>query len=350
MVLPASWRAREAFERVLTMANTSGKATAVAHSNIALVKYWGKRDEARILPWQSSLSLTLAPLEVKTTVAFGAKEDAVQINSREAKGKERARVLALVELLRRDKPQLGFVQVHSEGNFPASAGLASSAAAFAALALALRSAAGLPKDVEATSLLARQGSGSACRSVQGGICVWHRGQREDGADSFARQHFAPQHWPALRMVAVILSREEKATNSRDGMRSAVETSPYYSAWVASAEADIKPTLEAIAARDLERLGALAEQNAWRMHATSFAASPPLSYMKPSTLAMLLALEEERRRGTPVWFTLDAGPNPVLLTQEAHLGKVLAFAEAFSPLETVVCHPGGDARLEEAHLF
>jgi diphosphomevalonate decarboxylase len=332
------------------MTKTSGKATAAAHSNIALVKYWGKRDEARILPWQSSLSVTLAPLEVRTTVAFGAAEDCVQLNGKEAKGSERARVLALVEVLRREVPALGPVQVHSEGNFPASAGLASSAAAFAALALALRAAAGLPMEVEANSLLARLGSGSACRSIEGGVCVWRRGQREDGADSFARQHFAPTHWPSLRMVAVVLSREEKAVNSRDGMRNTVETSPYYSAWVKSAEADIAPALEAIGARDLERLGALAERNAWRMHATSFAAAPPLSYMKPSTLALLLALEEERRSGTPVWFTLDAGPNPVLLTEEAYLPKVLAFAGQFSPLGTVVCHPGGDARLLESHLF
>jgi len=332
------------------MSKTNGKATAVAHSNIALVKYWGKRNEALILPWQSSLSLTLAPLEVKTTVAFGVPEDSVQINGKEAQGTERARVVALVEEVRRSMPQLGCARVHSEGNFPASAGLASSAAAFAALALAARSAAGLPRDVEATSLLARQGSGSACRSVQGGVCVWHRGQRKDGADSFARQHFAPQHWPSLRMVAVVLSREEKAVKSRDGMRSAVETSPYYPAWVKSAEEDIAPALEAIAARDLERLGTLAERNAWRMHATSFAASPPLSYMKPATLALLLALEEVRRGGLPVWFTLDAGPNPVLLTEEVHLPGVLSFAKAFSPLEVVVCHPGGDARLEEGHLF
>jgi diphosphomevalonate decarboxylase len=338
------------------MSTASGKATAVAHSNIALVKYWGKRNEALVLPWQSSLSVTLAPLEVKTTVAFsaqqgGAQQDEVHINGKEAKGSERARVIALADVLRKGMPQLGAVCVHSEGNFPASAGLASSAAAFAALALALRSAAGLPTDVKATSLLARLGSGSACRSVQGGICVWHRGEREDGADSFARQHFTAQHWPSLRMVAVILNREEKAVKSRDGMRSAAETSPYYSAWTNAAEADIAPALKAIDARDLEQLGALAERNAWRMHATSFAADPPLSYMKPSTLAMLLALEEERQRGTPVWFTLDAGPNPVLLTEEAHVPKVLAFAGRFSPLETVVCHPGGDARLlSEGHLF
>ncbi|MCL2011350.1 MAG: diphosphomevalonate decarboxylase [Cystobacterineae bacterium] len=332
------------------MSTASGKATAVAHSNIALVKYWGKRNEALILPWQSSLSVTLAPLEVKTTVAFGAQQDEVHINGKEAKGNERARVIALADVLRKEMPVLGPVCVHSGGNFPASAGLASSAAAFAALALALRSAAGLARDVEATSLLARLGSGSACRSVQGGICVWSRGEREDGADSFARQHFAPQHWPGLRMVAVILSGEEKAVKSRDGMRSAVETSPYYSAWVKSAEEDIERALQAIGACDLEQLGALAERNAWRMHATSFAAKPPLSYMRPSTLAMLLALEEERQKGTPVWFTLDAGPNPVLLTEEAHLPKVLAFADRFSPLDIVVCHPGGDARLLESHLF
>src|SRR5689334_13645301 len=130
------------------------KSTATAHPNIALVKYWGKRDDARILPHQSSLSVTLAPISVTTTVQFGTDLDEVEINGKRAQGSERSRVIALIDEVRSSagKP-LGHAQVVSRGDFPAAAGLASSAAAFAALALAARSAAGLAPDVRAASVL-----------------------------------------------------------------------------------------------------------------------------------------------------------------------------------------------------
>jgi diphosphomevalonate decarboxylase len=327
---------------------SGGRATARAHPNIALVKYWGKRDAERILPHQSSLSVTLAPLEVVTTVEFGSAEDAVMLHGSPARGRERVRVLDLVERVRREAGQpLGPVQVDSRANFPMAAGLASSAAGFAALALAVRGAAGLSTDPASVSRLARVGSGSACRSVQGGVCIWHRGNRDDGEDSISTQAFPETHWPELRLLAAVLSRSEKEVSSRDGMALTVETSPYYPAWVREAEAEIGRATEAIAARDIERLGALSERNAWRMHATAFAADPPLCYLLPETLALILALPLARRRGVPVWFTLDAGPNPVLLTLASHETEVERLAREAGALEVVHCRPGGDARLVES---
>ena len=324
------------------------KATAVAHPNIALVKYWGKRDADRILPHQSSLSVTLAPLEVVTTVRFGAPEDMVTLHGAPARGKERVRVLSLLERVRAETERpLGPVQVESRGNFPMAAGLASSAAGFAALALAGRAAAGLSTAPELVSRLAREGSGSACRSVQGGVCIWHRGLRADGTDSVATQAFGESHWPELRMLAAVLSRSEKEVSSRDGMAQTVETSPYYPAWVEDAEAEIGRATDAIARRDIETLGALSERNAWRMHATAFAADPPICYLLPSTLGLILALPAARRRGVPVWFTLDAGPNPVLLTLASHEAEVERLARDAGAVEVVRCRPGGDARLVES---
>ena len=323
-------------------------ATARAHPNIALVKYWGKRDADRILPHQSSLSVTLAPLEVVTTVRFGAPEDRVTLHGAPARGQERVRVLSLLESVRAESERpLGPVQVDSRGNFPMAAGLASSAAGFAALALAGRAAAGLSTAPAAVSRLAREGSGSACRSVQGGVCIWHRGLRADGADSMATQAFSEAHWPELRLLAAILSRSEKEVSSRDGMAQTVETSPYYPAWVEDAEAEVGRATDAIARRDLEALGALSERNAWRMHATAFAADPPICYLLPSTLGLILALPAARRRGVPVWFTLDAGPNPVLLTLASHEAEVERLARDAGAVEVVRCRPGGDARLVES---
>ncbi|HSP81577.1 MAG TPA: diphosphomevalonate decarboxylase [Myxococcaceae bacterium] len=328
------------------------KATALAHPNIALVKYWGKRDDALILPHQSSLSLTLSPLSVRTTVAFGeGAEDEVEINGQVARGSERTRVLRVLEAVRAEAGgRPGPARMVSRGDFPAAAGLASSAAGFAALAVAARAAAGLPADARAASLLARLGSGSACRSVEGGFCEWMRGERPDGTDSYAVQRFDAKHWPELRMVVAILNRDEKEVKSRDGMKSAVDTSPYYPAWVQDAEAEVVRSREIIARKDLQALGELCERNAWRMHATSLAADPPLCYLLPKTLELIHSLKEQRRKGIPVWFTLDAGPNPVLLTDAAHEVAAEALARACGALEVVRCVPGGDASLQAEHLF
>ncbi len=327
------------------------KATALAHPNIALVKYWGKRDDALILPHQSSLSLTLSPLSVTTTVEFGVASDQVELNGHTAKGSERDRVLRLLDVIRtQTKAELGPAKVVSRGDFPMAAGLASSAAGFAALAVAGRAAAGLSSEPRAASILARLGSGSACRSVQGGFCEWQRGERPDGEDSFAVQRFDAAHWPDLRMVVAILDRGEKEVKSRDGMKLTVDTSPYYPAWVKDAEAEVVQSRALIAQRDLQGLGELCERNAWRMHATSFAANPPLSYMNAGTLGLIQHLKEQRKKGIPVWFTLDAGPNPVLLTDAAHEVAAEALARACGAVDVIRCTPGGDAVLKQEHLF
>lgn len=327
------------------------KATALAHPNIALVKYWGKRDDALILPHQSSLSMTLSPLSVRTTVAFGAAEEQVEINGHVARGSERERVLRVLEAVRAEaKGALGPARVVSRGDFPMAAGLASSAAGFAALAVAGRAAAGLPADAQAASVLARLGSGSACRSIQGGFCEWLRGERADGADSFAVQRYAADWWPELRMVVAVVHRDEKEVKSRDGMKHTVDTSPYYAAWVKDAEVEVARARELIGRRELQGLGELCERNAWRMHATSLAADPPLCYLLPRTLELIHLLREQRKKGMPVWFTLDAGPNPVLLTDAAHEVAAEALARACGALEVVRCVPGGDAQLSQEHLF
>jgi diphosphomevalonate decarboxylase len=325
------------------------KATAIAHPNIALVKYWGKRDEKLILPHQSSLSVTLGPLSVTTTVEFTGEKgaDQIEINGKIAEGSERKRVEEALKLVRLEagaKKKLGAARMTSRGDFPAAAGLASSAAAFAALAVAARGAAGFERDTRAESILARRGSGSASRSIEGGFVRWNRGKRADGKDSFAEQLFDEQHWLELRLLVGMVSREEKEVKSRDGMRSTVETSPYYPAWVKDAEREVKEIVRHLKRRDLEAVGEIAERNAWRMHATAFAANPPLSYFKPATLAVIEACRQLRKEGVGVWFTLDAGPNPVLLTSAKDEARAVALVRAHGASEVVQCRPAGDARL------
>ncbi len=320
------------------------KAIAIAHPNIALVKYWGKRDERLILPHQSSLSVTLAPISVTTCVELGVVEaDSVEINGALAEGAARDRVIHVLEQLR-SKAKLGPARVISRGDFPAAAGLASSAAAFAALAVAARTAAGLPRMAAEESRLARLGSGSACRSIEGGVCVWRRGERADGEDSFAEQLFPEDHWPQLRLLIALIGREEKEVKSRDGMKSTVQTSPYYPAWVEEAEAEVPRAIALIQRRDLAGLGELAERNAWRMHATALAAAPPLCYLKPATLELIARLREQRGKGAPMWFTLDAGPNPVILTDQDHEAAAEALALSSGASQVVRCVPGAGVRV------
>jgi diphosphomevalonate decarboxylase len=330
------------------------KATAKAHPNIALVKYWGKRDEKRILPHNSSLSVTLGPLAVVTTVEFTGKKgrDEVELNGKEAHGSELSRVVDTLKLVRAaaGTRRLGAARVTSKGDFPAAAGLASSAAGFAALAVAARAAASMPRSIREESILARQGSGSASRSIQGGFVRWNRGRRPDGADSFGEQVFTAAHWPDLRLVVGMVSREEKEVKSRDGMRSTVDTSPFYPAWAKLAESDCERIVPLLRRRDLEAVGTLAEENAWRMHASAMAAAPPLCYLKPETVAVIHALRAERRAGYPIFFTLDAGPNPVLLTNAATAKRAVALAKAHGAQTVVVCGPGGDAAVLEESLL
>lgn len=327
------------------------KATASAHSNIALVKYWGKRDEASILPWTGSLSMTLDALAVATTVAFDDGDaDRVEINGVDLKGAARQRVVDTLDLVRAEAGFARRARVLSRSDFPTGAGLASSAAGGAALAAAASWAAGLDPAPEALSILARRNSGSACRSIHGGFSEWVPGERPDGTDSFAVPLFDERHWPELRMIAAIGDTAEKAVSSREGMRRTVTTSPFYEAWRGVSARDLVECRGAIEARDLTRLGEIAERNAWRMHAAALGAEPPLRYFTATTLTILDGMQALRKQGREVYFTLDAGPNPILLCLASDVADVTAFLESLRIPRWVVSGPGRGVERSEAPLF
>lgn len=322
-------------------------AKAQACSNIALIKYWGKRDAALNLPQNGSISLTLDGMTTTTTVHWdpGLTRDAVALNGKALDGDELAKMSRFLDLVRN---LAGFdlkAKVDSQNNFPTAAGLASSASGFAALALASTAAAGLELSPRDLSLLARQGSGSACRSIFGGFVEWKRGEREDGLDAYAEQLLAPESWPEVRMLVAVLETRPKPLSSRAGMTQTVATSPMYPAWLATVEADLDAARTAIAKRDLEALGSVAEANALKMHATMITTLPSILYWQPPTVALMHRIWELRREGMPAWFTIDAGPNVKILTDSAHAGKL---ADALSSIEGVsrilLCRPGEGASL------
>jgi diphosphomevalonate decarboxylase len=325
-------------------------ATGVAGTNIALVKYWGKRDEALNLPATGSLSLTLDRLGTRTRVAFdggdGAR-DRVTLDGAPAAEKVAARVSAFLDRVRARAGIAARATVVSENSVPTAAGLASSASGFAALAVAAARAADLELSPTELSVLARLGSGSAARSIFGGFVEMARGAAADGSDAAAGPIPEGDGWD-VRLVVAITAAGEKALGSTAAMRRTAETSPYYEAWVRGVDGDLAAARAAIAARDLPALGAVAERSALRMHASAMAALPPIIYWNPATLAAMGRVRALRAAGTPAFFTIDAGPHVKVLCAASDADLVAGALDGVQGvLRTLVAAPGPGARLVEA---
>lgn len=344
-------------------------ATASANTNIALIKYWGKADEALAIPTTSSMSLTLGGTRTTTTVSFdgGARgRDEVTINGEPPSQGALGRVTRFLDLVRARAGLSEPATVASTSTVPLAAGLASSAAGFAALAAAASRAAGLGLDERALSRLARRGSGSAARSVFGGLVLWRAGH--DDASSFAEPIDAVgltgPAGPAgsagppgpsgtgggldLAMVVVVLSGAGKAIGSTAAMRHTMASSPLYPAWVKASAQDLDSALEALRTGDIEALGTVIEANALGMHATMIAARPAVVYWQPATIEALSAVAALRADGLPAWATMDAGPNVKVLTRGGSAEQVAAALRERLPGAGVwVRRPGGGVRFEGA---
>ncbi|UXN25914.1 diphosphomevalonate decarboxylase [Curtobacterium flaccumfaciens] len=285
-------------------------ATAVAHPNIALVKYWGKADAQLALPATGSVSMGLDVFPTTTTVTVdGGREarDAFTLNGHVVDDGALGRVQQFLDLVRELAGSSERASVVSDNTVPTGAGLASSASGFAALATAAAAAYGLDLSQRDLSRLARRGSGSATRSIPGGVAVWHAG---DDQGSFAE----PIPAPPMAMVVVTIDAGPKPIGSREAMRRTIATSPFYPAWVTSTTETVGDMLTACAAGDFTRIGEITESNALRMHATIEGAFPPIRYLNARSVAVFDAVAELRAGGTEAYATADAGPNVVVLTK------------------------------------
>ena len=283
------------------------KATIRARANIALIKYWGKADAALNVPAVGSLSITLDALWSETEVEFdtGLPADTLSLNG-QTRSDQLGRVTECLNLLRSRAGIESPARVVSRNNFPTGAGLASSASGFAALATAAARALDLDLSPRDLSIIARQGSGSAARSIFGGFVEMHAGSMPDGTDSFAEPLLEAEAWP-LEVVIAITEHGEKAVGSRAGMEQSASSSPYYPEWVAGSPDDLARARQAVLSRDFETLTGVAEHNCLKMHAAAMAAEPPLIYWNAATVACLHAVRALRDSGVPVFFTIDAGP-------------------------------------------
>ena len=278
-------------------------ATARACSNIALIKYWGNRDEALRLPANPSISFNLRDLHTTTMVVFNPAlaADELIIDGLVAASTALFRVGAFLDLIRATAPTRDgsvFARVTSHNNFPMGAGIASSASAFAALGLAATAALGLTNTEAQLSALARRGSGSASRSVPAGFVAW----KDECAWSIA----APDHWDLVDVIGVV-STGEKKTGSTEG-HALAGTSPLQAARVADAPRRFERCMSAIRTRDFDQLAVVIEQDALMMFGVMMTSDPPLMYWLPASLAIMHEVQSMRARGVPVAFTIDAGPN------------------------------------------
>ncbi|HUA81696.1 MAG TPA: diphosphomevalonate decarboxylase [Dyella sp.] len=283
------------------------RAASQAQPNIALIKYWGKRDAALNLPVVGSISITLESLWTRTDVRFvpGQKHDHVSLNGRSDEA-ESKRITACLNLLRARAGVDYGAEVVSRNNFPTAAGLASSASGFAALVHAGTRALGLKLNLTEQSELARRCSGSAARSLFGGYVEWAHGTLADGTDSVAKPLLDANAWP-LRVAVAITSTAAKQVGSTEGMRRTAETSPYQSAWIDTQEADLSVARDAIRGRDFDALARISEYSCLKMHALALAAQPGLLYWNGATVECMHRVRSLRQQGVPVFFTVDAGP-------------------------------------------
>lgn len=323
------------------------RAVAVAHPNIALIKYWGKRDERLVLPFTDSLSLTLDVFPTTTSVQLdpAAGEDVVVMDGLAARGEPLRRVTAFLDLVRERAGRRERAVVDTRNTVPVGAGLASSASGFAALSLAAASAYGLSGDPRALSRLARRGSGSAARSVFGGFVVWHAGSADarDPDEASYAEPVTDAHLDAA-LVAVVLDAGPKSVSSREAMRRTVANSPLYQEWVTASRSDLVRMREALRAGDLGGVGRIAEHNALGMHATMEVATPSVRYRTDASATALDTVRSLRHEGVQAWATMDAGPNVKVLCDVADSEHVAERMRTVPGARVVVARSGPGATL------
>lgn len=327
--------------------------TAIAHSNIALAKYWGKRPGLGNYPAVPSLSMTLGGMTTRTRVVL--REDlhahALVLNSVLESGEPLERVSRFLEDLRRESGATSFAWVESDNDFPTASGLASSASGFAALALAASAAYGLDTDPKTVSHRARRGSASAARSLFGGFVELAAGPLAPTGEEFlGAVQVAPEDHADLSLLVCVVSEEKKKIGSTSGMGTTAAISPYYAAWLEEAPRLFRKARSALLAHDFTTLGTITEASALAMHASAMAAG--VFYFKPITLTLFERVRELRSDGLPAYATADAGPHVKVLVPSASAAQVgAALREVPGVLHVRCMQPGPGARLivdDEAH--
>ncbi len=326
------------------------KSTAKAHSNIALVKYWGKKDDGLRLPANSSVAIALDEAFTLTTVDFSDtyKEDTVELLGQGFEDDEVEKVKKHLDRVRKLAHITTKAKVVSKNNFPKSAGMASSASGFAALSMAAASSAGLQLSEREMSVLARNGSGSASRSIPGGVSVWYTA--DDDESSYAEQIAYPKQWDLKVLLVMAEDTSAKKVSTTDAMAMAT-TSPYYTQAVIQAEQNIVSLREAMNRGDWRAFGKVIEDECYRLHAICMTQNPNILYWRGVTIEVFQAMYKLRDQGVEAFFTVDAGPHVHIVCQGKDVGGIKATLDHVAGIKTVIeCSIGEAAKLVDDHLF
>jgi diphosphomevalonate decarboxylase len=328
----------------------AGKATARAFSNIALVKYWGKGDEQLRLPVNSSVAVGLDQIFTDTTVEVSSElqKDGVEIDGDAFSDAETERVSEHLNIIRQLAKNSSFAKIRTRNNFPKGVGAASSASGFAALTLAAASAYGLQLSQKELSIIARQGSGSASRSVTGGFSVWHKGISNE--TSFAEKIEYPSEWDLRVLLVFVGDLKQKKIGSTEGMRLAT-TSPYFSQAVAEAEANVGRIQDALAAKDWHKFGQIIEAECYRLHMLCMTSLPSILYWNGTTVETFQSLYSLREQGVVGFFTVDAGPHVHIICHAKDAEKITSQIRSLTGVTQIVqCGIADEARVIDTHLF
>lgn len=325
------------------------KSTAIAPSNIAFIKYWGKKDEKLRIPTNGSISMNLSGLKTTTTVEFSQefKKDCVVINNQNANSIQYDRVVRHLDRIRKLAGLNYKAKAVSKNNFPTGTGLSSSASGFAALTVAASSAAGLKLNERELSILARQASGSACRSIPDGFVEWVLGEKSE--DSYSVSLYPPDDWDIYDVV-VIVSNREKEVSTTESQRKAF-SSPFFKERLKRIDDKIALIKKYLKEKDFKNFGELIEEEALELHAIILTSKPSFIYWFPETVRIIKLVRKWRNEGLPVYFTINTGHDIHLVCQEENVDEVCSKLKTVAGVKNVIINrPSEGTGLVDKHLF
>ncbi len=325
------------------------KITAMAPANIAFIKYWGKQSNALRIPLNDSISMNLSGAYTTTTVEYSPllRRDDISFVDESVTEPESARIAMHLDRIRKLSRKKIYAKVMTKNSFPKGTGIASSASGFAALTLAATKAIGLTIPEKELTILARVGSGSACRSIPDGFVWWHSGKKSN--DSYAESLY-PKTWWNIRDIVCVVSKETKKISSTEGM-DAVKTSPNWKSRVQQIPEKIAAMKDALRAKDMYMFGTLIEEDAISMHCIMMTQRPPLFYWNDATLRVMETVYTLRESGIPAYYTMDAGPNVHILCEKKNEEMVYsALKNVFGVQSVLVNAPACGTHCVEQHLF
>lgn len=294
-----------------------------SYANIAIIKYWGKKDPIKMIPATSSISLTLENLFTETEISFITREEAIEktgqasdllyINGELQNEEQIKKITKVINLFRDDRNQL--VKIDTTNNMPTEAGLSSSSSGLSAAIKACNKLFDKNLSREELAQISKFASGSSSRSFFGPIGMW---DKDTGEVSEVKTDLK------LAMIVLVLNEEKKIISSRKGMALCMETSTSFDEWIRQSEIDFENMKKYLSEGDFSKVGDLTEENALRMHETTKNSNPPFTYLTEKSFEAMEYVKELRKQGERCYFTMDAGPNV----------KVLCLEEDFERLKDI----------------